>query len=99
MTGHFVYTLSDSEGRPVYVGRSCKVRDRIRTHASEAKWKPEKAWVYDVRTVSMAGPYTRKVAIKIERDTIERLQPRGNRAMTARDHRPGVAYRSARRAS
>lgn len=95
---YFVYTLTDAEGRPVYVGRSCNVRNRIAAHASEAAHRPEKVWVYDVRSVSLAGPFTWNRAVAEERATIERLQPRANIDLTARDRRPAVAARSAARA-
>lgn len=100
---YFVYRLHDTDGVPVYVGRSCDVANRIRSHHSdassaypEARRKAE--WLFDVRSVSMFGPFTWDQAVREERAEIERLQPRGNRGLTARDHRPAIAARSARRA-
>jgi hypothetical protein len=48
----------------------------------------------DVRSVSMIGPLTWDDAVDLERAHIARFQPRGNIALTARDHRPGLAWRS-----
>lgn len=94
---YFVYTLTDTNGDAVYVGRSCNPRQRIMAHAAEARWHADKAWVFDVRNVDLSGPYTWDGAVTAERDTIERLQPRANRDLTARDRRPAVAARSAAR--
>lgn len=102
---YFVYRLLDAEGSPVYIGRSCNVAARIRAHHSdavhpyaEANVGARKSWIFDVRAVDMVGPFTWDEAVRIERDQIERQQPRGNRDLTARDHRPAIARRSAARA-
>lgn len=97
---YFVYTLIDAGGEPVYVGRSHNVRQRLANHASVAMAHPHgtKAWVLDVRHISLAGPFDWDQAVKEERAAIERLQPRANRSLTARDRRPAVAARSASRA-
>ena len=98
---YFVYTLRDADGAPVYVGRSCNPRSRIREHYRNRDCLVEgfrTAWILDVRSVDLTGPYTWDEAVAAERDAIERLQPRGNRQMTARDWRPSIARRSASRA-
>lgn len=89
---YFVYTLTDEHDRPVYVGRSCDVPARIKAHAG-------RPWLDEVRSVSLTGPFTWDEAVRVERDTIEREQPRGNVALTTRDHRPATAARSARRSA
>lgn len=100
---YFVYRLHDAEGRVLYVGRSSNPAGRIREHHREATadYLPTAArkalWFVDVRSVSMTGPYTWDGAIVRERDEIERFQPSGNIDLTARDRRPAVAHRSARR--
>lgn len=101
---HFVYFLLDGDGVPVYIGRSCNVRARIQTHArnSTQPVNPEQnaaEWFHEVRDVTMVGPFAWDDVVRREREEIERHQPRGNRSLTARDHRPFVAGRSARRAS
>lgn len=100
---YFVYTLTDEGGTPVYIGRSCNVAARLRAHHSNATHphsptRARAAWLFDVRGVSMVGPFTWDGAVAEERRQIERSQPRGNISLTARDHRPGVAVRSASRA-
>lgn len=87
---HFVYRLHDAAGAPVYIGRSVDVAARIRAHHDAGK-----AWLLDVRSVSMIGPMTWDEAVATERQEIAAFQPRGNIALTARDHRPMVAMRSA----
>lgn len=102
---YFVYFLCDSAGKAIYVGRSCDVPARIRAHHGEASATSEpydryrkRDWFFDVRSVSMVGPFTWDDAVRRERAEIELHQPRGNRDMTTRDRRPAVAYRSAARA-
>lgn len=102
---YFVYFLRDAQGIPIYIGRSCNVAARIRAHYGKASAKFEGAdpyrardWLFDVRSVSLVGPFTWDGAKERERAEIERHQPRGNREFTARDHRPAVAHRSAARA-
>lgn len=93
---YFVYFLRDAEGSVVYVGRSCNVAQRLRAHISDASWQEAKAaWLWGVRSVDMVGPFTWDEAVARERAEIERHQPRGNVALTARDHRPAIAFRSA----
>ncbi len=91
---YFVYTLADADGKPVYIGRSCNVAARIKAHASGGA-----EWVTGVRSVSMIGPFTWDDAVREERAAIERSQPRANKALTARDHRPAIAARSTARRS
>lgn len=102
---YFVYFLCDADGIPVYIGRSCNVPQRIRAHHAKASsltegWDTYRArdWFFDVRSVDMVGPFNWRDVVKRERAEIERHQPRGNRDLTARDHRPAVAMRSAARA-
>lgn len=81
-----VYRLLDATGTPLYVGRSCDVRKRIKAHHAEAS-APDVAhdryrkrdWFFDVRDVSMRGPFTWEEAVRVEREEIERHQPLGNR--------------------
>lgn len=102
---YFVYRLHDEAGAALYVGRSCDPVARIRAHHSDAASSyiedaARKAlWFFDVRSVSMIGPFTWDKAVRVERDEIERLQPCGNRDLTTRDRRPAIASRSAARAS
>lgn len=86
---HFVYRLHSADGGVVYVGRSCDVAKRIRAHKYA-----EKEWLTDVRSVTMFGPMSWDEAVAAERREIARLQPPGNIALTARDHRPFVAHMS-----
>ena len=79
---YFVYRLHDAAGNVVYVGRSCDVAGRIRRH--HAVGKP---WIFDVRSVTMLGPFTWDEVVVEERQEIERLEPRGNIALTPRDGR------------
>jgi excinuclease UvrABC nuclease subunit len=86
---HFVYRLHGADGDVIYVGRSCEVAKRIRAHKYAGK-----AWLTDVRSVSMFGPMSWDEAVAAERREIARLQPPGNVALTVRDHRPFVAHMS-----
>lgn len=100
---YFVYCLRDASGRPVYIGRSCNVAARLRGHYSNATHRhaPTRLrtqWLFDVRSVFMVGPFTWDGAVAEERRQIELEQPRGNIGLTARDHRPLVAARSAKAA-
>lgn len=99
---HFVYTLLDAAGGALYVGLSVNVARRILLHhktlrASPGSTKKPATWLLDARDLDMSGPYRRSVGLKVERDLIERLQPRGNVQYTARDHRPWIAETSAGR--
>lgn len=96
---YFVYFLRDVTGTPVYIGRSCNVAARIRSHHSTLSHRGIRedlraTWVLEVRAVSMIGPFTWDEAVAEERRQIELNQPRGNRQLTARDHRPATAARS-----
>jgi predicted GIY-YIG superfamily endonuclease len=87
---HFVYYLTDANGEVVYVGRSRNVALRIQTHHHQAVTQCEttgnnKAWIFDVRSVSMGGPMSWERSIETERAAIERIQPRGNIKLTKRD--------------
>lgn len=112
---NFVYFLLDGHGIPVYIGRSCDVKARIRAHHANAtcdynaEVRERAAWFFDVRSVSMVGPFDWDAAIKRERAEIERHQPCGNRMHTkahgyyplaegggqSRDRRPISERRSA----
>lgn len=96
---YFVYFLLDADGEPVYIGRSCDVANRIRAHHAtiEHQGVPEShkaTWLHDCRSVTMVGPFTWDEAERRERAEIEKHQPRANRDLTARDHRPAAATRS-----
>lgn len=88
---YFVYRLHDAAGRILYIGRSCNVAGRIKSHAEDAR----KPWMKDARRVSMVGPFNWQGAVDTERDEIETHQPVGNIAHTERDHRRAVADRVA----
>lgn len=90
VANHFVYRLHGAASEVIYVGRSVNVARRIAKHNTF----PRKPWIEDVRSVSMFGPLSREGAIAAERREIARLQPSGNVALTARDHRPFVAHMS-----
>jgi GIY-YIG catalytic domain len=84
---YMVYRLHDAAGTPVYIGRSCNVPGRIRAHyanaqSSNPEIRERAAWIFDVRRVSMVGPFTWKEAVRVERAEIEAHRPRGNRALT-----------------
>ena len=84
---YFVYRLHDAAGAVLYVGRSCNVKARIRAHLSDAQssmpeFNHKREWVYNVRRVSMVGPFTWDDACRVERAEIEAHQPRGNRMHT-----------------
>ena len=101
---HFVYFLLDTDGIPVYIGRSCEVAKRIRAHyhtLTNSGLSDDKraTWLLECRSVTMVGPFNWDQAVARERAEIERHQPRGNRDLTKRDRRPAVAARSARAAS
>ena len=91
---YFVYRLHDATGRILYIGRSCDVVARIKSHVKDVERKP---WVTDVRRVSMVGPFKWLEAVDAEREEIETHTPVGNIAHTERDHRPAIAERVAAR--
>lgn len=101
---YFVYQLLGADGTPIYIGRSCNVAARIRSHVSDAERQfgdssaavRKALWIMDVRSVSMVGPFAWAEAVKEERRQIELEQPWGNIDLTARDHRPMLAARSLR---
>lgn len=98
---YFVYFLRDAGGTPIYIGRSSGVAARIKAHHStiDHSGVPEdlKArWLLDVRSVDLMGPFTWDEAVAEERRQIGLNQPRGNRQLTTRDHRPAVAAHSRR---
>lgn len=81
---YLIYFLRDAAGDVVYIGRSCDVKGRIRAHYSDATHtysadlRDRKAWLFDVRSLSVIGPFTWDEAVARERAEIERHQPRGN---------------------
>jgi predicted GIY-YIG superfamily endonuclease len=91
---YFVYTLSDAAGAPLYVGRSCDVASRIKAHFSDATASPygprdsafKASWVYDIRSVTMDGPFNWDGAVAEERRQIKSKLPRGNRTGMPRAH-------------
>ena len=91
---HFVYYLLDGSGDVVYVGRSRNVAGRIEKHHYHATrdYEPsvndKGSWIFDIRSVTMAGPMAWEAAVETERAEIERLQPRGNVKLTKRDPWP-----------
>ncbi len=100
---YFVYTALDSRGRALYIGRSCNVAARLRSHHSTLNHQgvPDRLkakWILEARDLRLIGPFTWKEAVRVEREQIEHYQPTGNRDLTARDRRPAVAARSASRA-
>lgn len=85
---YFIYRVLDAAGEPIYIGRSCDVRARLRSHYSEATHphspaaREAKSWIFDARSLSMLGPFTWGQACGVERAEIEQHQPRGNRMHT-----------------
>lgn len=93
LSRYFVYQLRDEQGTPIYVGRSCDVAARLRSHYSKLTHRfentPRPTWLVDARSVAMVGPYTWDEACRVERAQIEAYQPRGNRMHTkAHGYRP-----------
>jgi predicted GIY-YIG superfamily endonuclease len=92
---NFVYTLSDADGAPVYVGRSSNVAARIKAHISNATNPHDKdaaftaGWLRDVRSVSMVGPFNWDDAVAEERRQIKTKMPRGNRCGVPKYLAPG----------
>lgn len=86
----FVYYLNDADGNTLYVGRSSDVARRLKAHHYHAQgggpvhWR-KADWFFDVRDVSMVGPFGWQLACATERSEIRRLQPRGNVKHTRRD--------------
>lgn len=91
---YFVYMALDAEGRALYIGRSCNVRQRLLAHHANLshcgvteELKPK--WLLDTRSLSLVGPFTWRKACDEERRLIEEHQPRGNRMFTkAHGYRP-----------
>jgi len=82
----FMYTLFDGDGDVLYVGRSSNVANRLRQHDKECQVNPVKAaWFYRTRSLSLSGPYTPDLSIRVERRRIEELQPAGNIRHTTRE--------------
>lgn len=84
---YFVYTVSDADGVPLYIGRSCNVRQRLMAHHGNLshcgvpdELKPK--WLLEARSVSLVGPFAWRKACDEERRLIELHQPRGNRQFT-----------------
>lgn len=81
--GHYVYTLLDGEGVPIYVGRTANVATRIRGHYSEARGNStpgqrKAEWFFRTRSLLITGPYTYDMSYRIECGRIEHLKPIGN---------------------
>jgi predicted GIY-YIG superfamily endonuclease len=97
---YFVYTLADEAGAPLYVGRSCDVASRIKAHIADAAHSPygprdsafKASWVFDIRSVTMNGPYTWDGAVAEERRQIKSKLPRGNRTGMPRAHQLAVIW-------
>lgn len=66
---HFVYWLFDVDGRPLYVGATRYPEQRLRQHM-------RKPWFGEVALKRMAGPFAKAVALRLERQQQDELQPR-----------------------
>lgn len=78
---YFIYYLYAADGICLYVGRSCEVSARLRSHLDT------KAWFTDVRRVSLEGPFTWDEAVKVESTAIKRDRPVHN-IVSHPDHWP-----------
>lgn len=70
----YLYSLTDADGEPVYIGRSCDPVARLRAHHSSGAW-----WTPEVVGMDVWGPYTWGRAVEVEAEVIRRERPRGNR--------------------
>lgn len=100
----YVYSMYDGAGELLYIGQAVNVAERIKQHHLSLRGPTRgtitrpSTWLLDARTLSMTGPYSRREALDVERDLIERKQPPGNIQFTVRDPRPWASKRSAERA-
>ena len=67
---YFVYWMFDKRGRCLYIGVTIHPKQRWAEHRCR---KPE--MVAQVASKRMAGPYTREVAFRIEREQQRELSP------------------------
>jgi hypothetical protein len=73
---HFVYWLFDTEGTCLYVGCTTRPAQRWKAHCVNRK-----QMVAETATRRMAGPYTRNVARRIEREQQDLLSPKYDRRL------------------
>lgn len=73
-TPHFVYTIRDSDGLPMYVGMTCNLDRRLREHSHRQVW-----WgnVASVESTRVRGSHAARLA---EGALIRQLRPRRNTA-------------------
>lgn len=96
---YYVYFLNDTNGDPVYVGRSVNPEARYRAHRNNqgnpnGGFYDTSSWFPSVDHMTTIGPFPWDEAVAVERDEIGKHQPPANRDLTARDHRPAVAAAS-----
>src|SRR5690606_18289858 len=71
-----VYVFRDGDGRPLYVGKSVRVRDRARAHF--AAGSEEARWTAQARQVDYEATASELGALLLECRLIKRWRPPGN---------------------
>jgi DNA polymerase III subunit epsilon len=71
-----VYIVRNEVGQPLYVGKSVRVRTRVRAHFAPSS--PSTAWTARAETVEHLQTATDLGALLLEHRTVRRLRPPGN---------------------
>jgi len=71
-----VYVVRNDVGQPLYVGKSVRVRTRVRAHFAPSS--PSTAWTARAETVEHLPTLTDLGALLLEQRTVRRLRPPGN---------------------
>ncbi len=71
-----VYIVRNEVGQPLYVGKSIRVRTRVRAHFAPSS--PSTAWTARAETVEHLPTLTDLGALLLEQRTVRRLRPPGN---------------------
>ncbi len=71
-----VYVVRNDVGQPLYVGKSVRVRTRVRAHFAPSS--PSTAWTARAETVEHLPTLTDLGALLLEHRTVRRLRPPGN---------------------
>ncbi len=71
-----VYVVRNEVGQPLYVGKSVRVRTRVRSHFAPSS--PSTAWTARAETVEHLPTLTDLGALLLEHRTVRRLRPPGN---------------------
>lgn len=69
---HFVYLAFDQAGELLYIGQTRRPHSRAEAHRSSSPW------FQDAARFRMLGPYSKSVALTLERRLIEQRQPAHN---------------------